>query len=469
MSARHYCGLFGVHDDKDAVTKTFYGLRALQHRGQEGAGIASTDGGEIKLHTGQGLVTDVFRDVKHLEDLTAPRAIGHVRYGTTGGSLDLCNVQPMVANLRGSPIALAHNGDLTNKRPLREMLERNGALFQSTMDSETILHLLAAAPGHGLDEWLLATLPQLEGAYSLLLLTPDRMIAVRDPRGFRPLALGRLGSTVVFASESCAFDVIGATFERELEPGEIVTVDANGIRSHRYSDSSTRRVSQCIFEQIYFARPDSTLFGENVHRVRVRLGRRLAQEHPVDADIVSAVPDSGNSASQGYSEESGIPVDRAYIKNYYVGRTFITPDPEQRKLEVALKLNVVRDVVKDKRVVVVDDSVIRGTTSLSRVATLRAAGAREVHLRISCPPTRYPCFYGINFPTREELIANQKSVDEIAAYLGVDSLGYLSEDGLSACVKDDRDRYCMACFDGNYPCATPAEIEERGTMDLPFA
>jgi amidophosphoribosyltransferase len=460
MSKGHYCGLFGISGDKDAVMKTYYGLQALQHRGQEGAGIASTDGRELKVVTGRGLVTDVFQDKEALKKIANPVAIGHVRYSTTGGSSNPRNVQPLFAHFQGGYIAVAHNGDLTNKTALRDGLERGGALFQGTTDSEAILHLIArTAPGE-IEERLLTVLPQLEGAYSLLILVPGKMIAVRDPRGFRPLVEGRLGDAVLFSSEDCAFDLFDAERVREIEPGEIAIADAHGVRYRRFSDPHTKRVAQCIFEHIYFARPDSTIFGDSVHQVRMKLGRRLAIEHPVEADLVTAVPDSGNSASIGYSLESGIPLDRGFIKNHYVGRTFIEPEPDQRSIKVALKLNAVREVVNGKRVIVVDDSIVRGTTALSRVRSLRKAGAKEIHFRVSCPPTRHPCFFGIDFPTPEELIANQKSIPEIARFLGVDSLGYLSEAGLAACVSSPADRYCMACFNGDYPCRVPARKEE---------
>ncbi|MEE9394744.1 MAG: amidophosphoribosyltransferase [Planctomycetota bacterium] len=461
MKLGHYCGLFGVHGNADAASITYFGLQALQHRGQEGAGIATTDGGPIRVHADQGLVSDVFREKRTLELLTNPIAIGHVRYSTSGGSSSSCNVQPLYAHCGGIPVALAHNGDLTNKVQLRKRLENEGALFQTTMDSETILHLLAKAEGPDLELRLQSVLAELQGAYTLLLLTPDRLIAVRDPRGFRPLMMGRMGDATVFSSESCAFDLYDEIEDvREIEPGEIVSVSQSGTRSLRFGDPHTKRLSRCIFEQVYFARPDSKIFGRNVHRVRMEFGRQLAREHPVDADIVSAVPDSGNSASMGYSLESGIPLDRSFIKNHYIGRTFITPDPKTRSMKVKVKLNAVREVVEGKRVVVIDDSIIRGTTSLSRMAALKKAGAKEVHLRISCPPTRHPCYFGIDFPTQTELIAGKYSVAEIAKFLNVDSLGYLSEAGMLKCVDGERDSYCLACFNGEYPCATPAEIGE---------
>ncbi|MCA9319236.1 MAG: amidophosphoribosyltransferase [Planctomycetes bacterium] len=458
MTLGHYCGLFGIYGDDDAVLKTYFGLQALQHRGQEGAGIASWDGRQIRLHAGQGLVTQVFDDLAILDRLAAPVAIGHVRYSTSGGSTNPANCQPLLAHSAAGAVAVAHNGDLTNKNVLRGQLEARGSLFQSTTDTETILHLLATSQKTDVLERLHEVLPQLQGAYSLLIMTPGRIIAVRDPRGFRPLVMGKLGDSVIFASEDCAFSLFEAERVRELEPGEIVIVDSDGIHEHRFTDHHTRRESSCIFEHIYFARPDSKIFGENVHQVRMKLGRTLAIEHPCEADLVTSVPDSGNSASIGFAQESGIPLDRGFIKNHYVGRTFIHPDPKQREMKVRLKINAIREVVEGKRVVVVDDSIIRGTTSLSRVGSLRKAGAKEVHLRITCPPTRWPCFFGIDFPTREELIAASKTPDEIARFLSADSLGYLSEDGLVASVSRPKDRWCMACFNGDYPAAIPSEI-----------
>lgn len=461
MTLGHHCGLFGIHGDADAVKKTYYALQALQHRGQEGAGIASSDGRELKVHTGKGLVPDVFAEPDALARLGNPMAIGHVRYSTSGGTQNPRNYQPLFAHYFGGYVALAHNGDLTNKIELRDRLEREGALFQGTTDSETILHLMAMAPPPSdIEDRLLRILPLLEGAYSLLLLVPGKLIAVRDPRGFRPLWQGRKGDAVLFSSEDCAFDLFDAERVRELEPGEIAVVDKDGVRYRRFTDPHTSRVSQCVFEHIYFARPDSSIFGDNVHSVRMRLGRRLAEEHPANADVVTAVPDSGNSAAIGFSQRSGIPLDRGFIKNYYVGRTFIEPEPSQREIKVSLKLNAVREVVQGKRVVVIDDSIVRGTTALSRVRSLKKAGAREIHFRVSCPPTRNPCFFGIDFPTREELIANQKSIPEIAAFLGVDTLGYLSEDGLAASLSAPRETFCMACFNGAYPCRIPANYEK---------
>ncbi len=455
MSLEHSCGIFGAFGDDEAVGKTCWALQSLQHRGQEGAGIASTGGHDLKLHAGRGLVAEVFADPNLLDELANPIAMGHVRYSTTGGSSNPANCQPLLAHTAIGPIAVAHNGDLTNKGALRRELEAKGALFQSTTDTETLLHLVASSTEATLLERLLAVLPRVQGAYALLVMTPGRLFALRDPRGFRPLVMGRRGNAVYFSSETCAFDLFGIDYEREVEPGEIVVVDAGGLHSERFEDPWADRLARCIFEHVYFARPDSIVFGDTVHRVRVRLGRRLAREHPVEADLVTSVPDSGNSASLGFALESGIPQDRAFIKNHYVGRTFILPDQDQRDLMVRLKINAIRDVVAGKRIVVVDDSIIRGTTSHSRMQTLREAGAKEIHVRISCPPTRHPCFFGVDFPTKTELIAATKSPEEIARFLGVDSLGYLSEEGLLDAVSGPRESYCLACFDGDYPVPPP--------------
>jgi amidophosphoribosyltransferase len=447
----HYCGLFGVFGDWNAPAMVHAGLQALQHRGQESAGIASADGKSVLCERGAGLVTQALSRAQ-VEGLRNPAAIGHVRYGTSGGS-DPRNIQPLLVHYRGGAVAVAHNGDLVNKRELRRLGEAAGAIFQTSTDTETILALLARAGGASFDASLHSTLMRLHGAFSLLLLRPGEMHAIRDRHGFRPLSLGRKDNTWFLASETCAFTLFGAEHVRDLEPGEHVTITDAGLTSTRWAEPEKR--AQCIFEHIYFARPDSKLFGENVHRVRERLGRRLAAEHPAEADIVVPVPESGLSAAQGFSCASGIPMDKGFVKNHYVGRTFISPGNAERKTAVMLKLAPVPEVVRGKRIVVVDDSIVRGTTSLGRIKSLREAGATEVHFRISCPPVMWPCFYGIDFPTREELIASNKSVAEIAQYLGVDSLGYLSFEGLMGCVQDGANAFCSACFDGNYPTPLP--------------
>jgi amidophosphoribosyltransferase len=443
----------GVFGDGDAVRRVYLGLFSLQHRGQESAGIACADPARpergIEKHLDMGLVTEVFPP-ERLERLRGTHAIGHVRYSTAGGSL-LCNAQPMVVRCARGELGVAHNGNLTNMTALRAELTARGSIFQSTADSEIIVHLLAQPSPLSFEEHLLAALRRLEGAYSLLFVTPSSVIAARDPLGFRPLWLGRLpGGAPCFASETCALAIAGAEPERELEPGEVVLADRGGVRSLRI-EASRPRAAQCIFEHVYFARPDSAVFGDSVHDVRKRLGRRLAREHPVAADVVVPIPDSGNAAALGYSEESKVPYDLGFVRSHYVGRTFIKPSQLERQEGVSLKLAVVRAAVDGKRVVVVDDSIVRGNTARSRVRLLRKAGAREVHLRISCPPIRHPCFFGIDFPTEEELIANTHAPEAIARVLEADSVGYLSIEGMFSCVTGARERYCDACWSGRYP------------------
>ena len=446
---RHHCGLFAVFGHTQAVHLTYNGLYSLQHRGEESAGILASDGTRVSLHRGMGHVGDVF-DSAALGSLHGDRAIGHVRYSTTGKS-DLINAQPMLFSCIHGPIGIAHNGNLVNAPSLRQELERQGSIFQTTSDSEVIVHLLASNERSIEEGGLAEVLERVEGAYSLLLSTRDRIFAVRDPAGIRPLWLGEIGETHVLASETCAFDLVGARAVREIEPGEILTIEApgpQGLSSQRLQTAHTP--AACIFEHIYFARPDSHIFGECVHEVRKQLGRILAREKPVEADVVIAVPDSGKSAALGFSLESNIPMDYGFIRNHYVGRTFIQPAQGLRDMGVRVKLNVVREVVANRRVVVVDDSIVRGTTSRQRIDHLRKAGALEVHLRISCPPIRYPCYYGIDFPDPGELIANQYSVEEMVEFLGIDSLGYLSQEGMLSAVSSPGE-YCRACFSGDYP------------------
>lgn len=447
----HYCGLFGIFGHEEAAEMTWQGLQALQHRGQESAGIATANDESLVCEKGIGLVT-LALSPEQVTKIQNPHAIGHVRYSTSGGP-DPRNAQPLLLHYRGGQVAVAHNGDLTNKAPLRRECEEAGGIFHTSSDTETIVNLLAQAEGETFIDSLHATLKRLEGAFSLLFLRPGEIHAVRDPNGYRPLSLGRLGDSYLLASETCAFSLFGAETVRDLEPGEHVIIDKDGVRSIRWAEK--RRQAQCIFENVYFARPDSHVFGINVHQARVALGRRLAEEYPVEADIVVSVPESGNSAAQGYSEASGIPLDRGLVKNHYVGRTFIKPDQKARQASVRLKLAPIPEVVRGKRIVLVDDSVIRGTTSLGRIQSLRDAGAKEIHFRISCPPTSWPCFYGIDFPTRKELIAANKTPDEIARFLGVDSLGYLSLEGLMAAVNGSKETFCAACFDGDYPSPIP--------------
>jgi amidophosphoribosyltransferase len=452
--AKEACGLFGIHGHADAARKVYTGLFALQHRGQESAGIAAVDAerGQLKAHLGMGLVGEVFSDPAVLERLRASAAIGHVRYSTTGGSV-LCNAQPMVVRCGRGPIGVAHNGNLVNVKELREELERQGSIFQSSADSEAILHLYARPSPLGLAEHLLQVLRRIEGAFSLLFITPEAIVGARDPHGWRPLWLGRLGDAHVLASETCALEITGAERIRELEPGEMVVVSARGVESHRIAPATP---AHCLFEHVYFARPDSVIFGDPVHEVRKRLGRRLAEEHPADADVVIPIPDSGNLAAIGYSEQSGLPFDQGFVRSHYVGRTFLKPSPAERSESVSMKLAVVRAAVEGRRVVVIDDSVVRGTTARSRVRLLKAAGAREVHLRVSCPPIRHPCFFGIDFPTQEELIATHEDLAGICRELEATTLGYLSLEGMLSCVTRPRAHYCTACWSGRYPIPVPS-------------
>ena len=458
------CGIVGVYGHPEAANITYLGLHALQHRGQEAAGIVTSDGDKFHQCREQGLVGEAF-DKGRLEQLPGNLAIGHTRYSTSGGTSDR-NVQPFAVEYAHGSIAVAHNGNLVNAPELRRKLELDGSIFQSSSDTEVIVHLLARQREVDIETRIVNALRQIEGAYSLVFLSESKIIAVRDPRGFRPLCLGRLKDAFVFASESCAFDLIEAEMMREVEPGEMVVVDAKGLRSVRpFADEGKRF---CVFEHVYFARPDSVIDGRSVHRVREMLGQRLAKEHPAEGDVVIPVPDSGTAAAIGYARASGIPYDQGLIRSHYVGRTFIEPQQSIRHFGVRLKLNAVREVLNGKRVVVVDDSIVRGTTSRKIVKMLRAAGAREVHVRISSPPTTHPCFYGIDTPTRSELIASSHTPEEIARYITCDSLGYLSRDGMmeavaaaEAKIAHDTDkpkdkalpgaRYCDACFSGHYP------------------
>ncbi len=444
---REACGVFGVFgvNEEQAATVTHFGLFALQHRGQESAGIVVNSNGKLHGHTGMGLAGDVFTP-EILENLKGTSAIGHVRYSTTGSS-NAKNAQPILVDYARGQLAIGHNGNLVNARLLREELEAAGSIFQTTTDSETIIHLIARPCYGDFSDVLSKTLKRLRGAFSLTMLTPDSLIGARDPQGFRPLSIGKLGDGYVLASETCAFDLVGAEFVREVEPGEIVIINEEGIKSVFFRKD--RKKALCIFEYIYFSRPDSKLEGKTCHIVRRELGRQLAKEHPVDADIVISVPDSGNSATLGFAQESGIPFEFGFIRNHYVGRTFISPTQTERDMKVRVKLNILPDVVRGKRVVIVDDSIIRGTTTLSRIVELKKAGAKEVHIRISCPPTKSPCFYGVDFPSCENLIAANHSVEDICKFLDADSLGYLSMEGMiKACGGDG---FCMACYDGNYP------------------
>ena len=445
---RDECGVFGVHAHPEAAHITYLGLYALQHRGQESAGIVSVSQHEQHVHRGMGLVADVFNE-DILKRLPGRHAIGHVRYSTAGGSFAR-NAQPFYASTDAGPIAIAHNGNLVNAIAIRRELERRGAIFSTTADSEVIVQLLARSREHTPEERLIDALSRVKGAFSLLTLTSDALIAARDPSGFRPLSLGRLDGAWVAASETCALDLIGATFERDVEPGEMVVIRRGRLRALRPFKAAARE-SFCIFEYIYFARPDSNLNGENVYAYRKELGRVLAREHPVSADLVVPVLDSGNTAALGFAEESGIPYEQAMIRNHYVRRTFIEPAQAIRHFGVKVKHNAVKGMLEGKRVVLVDDSIVRGTTLVKLVSLLRNAGAREVHLRISSPPTIGPCHYGIDTPTREELIAHQHTPDEIRQIIGADSLGYLSLEGLRATARRLKRGFCDACFSDEYP------------------
>jgi len=442
---RHECGVFGVFGHPDAALLTYYGLFALQHRGQESAGIASSagPGDQFKLHRGMGLVSQVFSE-NQLEQLPGNRAIGHVRYSTTGSST-FKNAQPFTVETARGQLAIGHNGNLINAMLLRDELESSGSIFQTTADSEIILHLLARPGSNN----LLSSLRRIEGAFSMVIMSEHEVIGVRDPFGFRPLCIGELDGAYVLSSETCALDLIQARYIRDVEPGEVVILSEKGIRSE-FPFRSTREAF-CIFEYVYFARPDSNIRNTNVSRIRVEMGRELARRYPADADLVIPVPDSGVYAALGFAEELGIPFNQAFVRNHYIGRTFIQPTQLVRDFNVRVKLNLIGEAVKDKSVVVVDDSIVRGTTARSRVVNLREAGAREVHLRISCPPHRFACHYGIDFPDPEKLIANQCTLDEIKEYLGVDSIGYLDVDGMVAATGMQEDTFCLACFTGEYP------------------
>ena len=455
------CGLFGIFGDSEAVSKTYFGLHSLQHRGQESAGIASSDGHTLRCYTGMGTVRRVFRAGRDIfEKLSNPIAIGHVRYSTTGASRAV-NSQPLLAEYSRGQVAVAHNGNLINAPRLRDEYEAYGSIFKSTGDTEVIIHLIAKPTHVSNPDPLAHVLNHLQGAFSLLFLFADRIEAARDPHGIRPLCIGRTekGAYVV-ASETCALDAIGAEFVREVEPGEIVRLDKDGLHSRFFVTPGTVTPAHCIFEHIYFAKQNSTFFGENVHEFRKKLGRQLAIEHPVDGDVVIPVPDSGTSAAVGYAEQSKIPFDMGFVRSHYVGRTFISPDQKSRELEVKLKLAVINEVVKDKRVVVVDDSIVRGTTTRGKIRTIRQAGAKEIHMRVSCPPIRFPCFYGIDFPTKEELLANGRDLSQIAEFLGVDSVGYISLEGLLSCATLPADHYCTACWSGQYKIPVDAKANK---------
>ena len=453
---REKCGVVGVFGHPEAANLVYLGLCALQHRGQEAAGIVSSEGQVLVSHRGLGLVADIFPEAI-IRRLRGQAAIGHNRYSTTGGSQHLKNAQPLVVEYGRGGLALAHNGNLVNAERLRGELEARGSIFQSTVDTEVIIHLIAVASADTLEDRVVEALRQVHGAYSLVFLAPDKLIAVRDPYGFRPLVLGRVKGAWVVASETCALDLVDAEYEREIEPGEMVVMTEDGLAS--YHPFAKAPGAACIFEYIYFARPDSTVFGRSVYQARKELGRRLAHEASVAADIVIPVPDSGVPAAIGYAEAAGIPFEMGLIRNHYVGRTFIEPRDAIRHFGVKVKLNAQRNVLEGKRVVVVDDSIVRGTTSRKIVKMIRDAGAREVHMRISSPPTTNPCYYGIDTPTRAELIASSHDADEIRRYITADSLSYLSEEGMYAFLGGAQPGFCDACFTGRYPVL----FEDTGT------
>jgi amidophosphoribosyltransferase len=457
---REACGIFGIHGHPDSSRLTYFGLYALQHRGQESAGIAVLQNGDIASHKGMGIVPDVF-DLQHMEMLHGLNAIGHVRYSTTGSSI-LSNAQPFVVHHSNKSYAVAHNGNLVNAHTLKKELEDSGSILQTTMDTEIFLHMFVKNLKRGFDGALMETVQRIKGAFSMILLTgKGEVIGFKDPNGFRPLSLGNLNGHYVLASETCAFDLVEAEHVRELEPGEVVIISDQGIRSHN-PHPRTRR-SLCIFEFIYFARPDSIIDGLNVYQVRKAHGRRLAEESPVEADLVMPFPDSGTYAALGYSERSGIPFEMGMIRNHYVGRTFIQPTQSMRDFGVRIKLNPVMELLKGKDIIIIEDSIIRGTTVKTRVKALRELGVKKVHMRVAGPPHRFPCHYGIDFPTKSELIAHRMNVEKLRAHLGLDSLHYLSIDGLLAStgVDDPENFFCKACFDGCYP----VEFDEHLSKD----
>ena len=446
------CGVFGIYGHPEAANLTYLGLYALQHRGQESVGIASSDGARLRLHKAMGYVNDVKES--ELLALAGTSAVGHVRYSTAGES-GLKNAQPILIDCAHGEIAVCHNGNLVNARELRDQLVQAGSIFQTTSDTEVLLHLYARSKAESIEQALIESIAQARGAFSLVLLTKDRMIAVRDPHGFRPLAIGALGDSYIACSETCALDLIGATYLRDVEPGEMIVAGPNGLRSYR--PFAPAPASHCIFEHVYFARPDSYVFGQSVNEVRTEQGRRLAKEQPVDADVVVPIPDSGVCAATGYAESSHIPLRMGLIRNHYVGRTFIQPQQSIRHFNVKVKLNPVRSILEGRRVVLIDDSIVRGTTSRKIVKMVRAAGAKEVHMRISCPPTISPCFYGVDTPRKSELIAATHTVEEIRQYIEADSLGYLSLEGLLGTVGEKRGSYCTSCYTGEYPVAFPQD------------
>ena len=456
------CGVVGVYGHLDAANLAYLGLYALQHRGQESAGIVASNNGSMHLEVGMGLVADVFSDIR-LKKLPGNIAIGHNRYSTTGGSR-IKNAQPCLIEYAGGTMAMGHNGNLVNAPEIREELGAAGAIFQSTNDSEVIVHLMAQSRRNSFVDRAVAALSQVKGAYSIVLMSENELIAARDPQGFRPLCLGKLDGAYIVASESCVMDLLEAEFIREIEPGELILINQFGMKSfHPFPKTATK---QCVFEHIYFSRPDSYLFGQSVYSVRKLMGRALAREKPVEADVVVPVPDSGVISAMGYSEESEIPFQMGLIRNHYVGRTFIEPQSQIRNFGVKIKLNAVKPVIEGKRVIIIDDSIVRGTTSKKIVRMLREVGAKEVHVRISSPPTTHSCFYGIDTPTKGELIASNMDIDQTREYLGADSLHYISLEKMLEIFGEQKDDFCAACFDGRYPVDVTGSDGSTNQLDL---
>jgi len=456
------CGVCGVYGHEDSSKLTYFGLYALQHRGQESAGIVSSDGNQVFTHKDMGLVPEVFSEEK-LQKLSGDLSIGHVRYSTTGAS-NIINTQPLLVTHKGKTLAVAHNGNLVNSIKLRKELEEKGSIFQTAMDSEVVLHLMARSSENSLEDALKRTFNAVKGAFSMLLMTQKSLIAVRDPNGFRPLCLGKLpNGAYVVASETCALDLIEAEYVRDIEPGEILIISDNKMKS--VYPWPKQRSSFCIFEHVYFARPDSDIFGINVYETRKRMGQILAREHRIDADFVMPFPDSGNYAAIGYSQESGLPLEMGVIRNHYVGRTFIQPTQSMRDFNVRVKLNPVRSFLEGKRVIIIEDSIIRGTTGKSRVKSLRNAGVKEIHMVVSCPPTRYACYYGIDFPSSKQLIAWNNEVKDVADYLGLDSLYYLSLEGMVEATGMTMNDFCLACFNNIYP-VPPDRSFHKNALDI---
>lgn len=451
------CGIVGVSHHREASKMAFLGLFALQHRGEEAAGIVSYDGTETHVLKKSGLAVDNF-DEESIRKLTGHMAIAHTRYSTTGSS-NTKNIQPILVTHRKKHIAVAHNGNLTNTEELYAKLENEGSIFQTSMDSEVFVHLLAKTPNGDMAQWLIKVFSQVKGAYSVVLLLKDYLIGARDPQGFRPLCLGKLGDGYILASESCAFDLMKAEFVREINPGEIVIIKGNKLESVYLPTETKEKKAFCVFENIYFARPDSTIFDDNIYQVRKRLGAQLAIEHPAKADFVMGIPDSGLYAALGYAQQLNLPCEIGMVRNHYIGRTFIQPSQFLREFRVRVKLNPIRDLIKGKTVIVIEDSIVRGTTSRSRIDEIREAGAKEIHMRISCPPIISPCFYGIDFPSTGELIAHNKTVQEIADFIKVDSLGFLSLEGMLSVMKE-KGNFCSACFTGKYPTDIPKNTDK---------